>query len=1226
VITRFRHLILLLCLFASVTSFALAAGPYTFTSYVDPLSTGIFQPSGINNSGQIVGLYGDANGAHGFLYSGTAFTTIDYPSSLGTFAAGINNKGQIVGTYWDQAAVSHGYIYGNGTFTIIDAPMASGTPPACNVGGRMLPCYATGALGLNDLGQVVGVYYSGGMLHGFLYSNGSFTTLDDPLATNGGTGTIPAGINNGGRISGFYNGGGTNHGFLYNNGSFTTIDDPASTGCCGFSSYTVLQGINNEGQAVGYFIDGAGLHGFLYSGGQFTTLDDPSATAQTLYTCCAVVTFAVGINDAGKVVGEYVANNIEYGYIASPPVTITEFPVPSSGSRPFGITRGTDGNIWFVEEGQNCVASGFGSDKIGKINSNGVVTEFAVPTTGACPAGIARGPDGNMWFTEQGGNKIGRVTPAGGITEFPVPTPGSGPLNLTIGPDGNLWFTEYYGNKIARITTAGAVTEFSIPSPNSHPDTITMGPDGNLWFTEADFTGNKVARVTSAGVITEFLLPTPNAVPRSIVTGPDGNLWFAEQYGNKIGKITPAGLITEYPVPTSASQPYGLTAGPDGNLWFVEYNALNQCPDPVRCGLGNNVGKITTAGMITEYPVPTSLSGPIQIVTGPDGNLWFTELLGNNIGRVNIAPSSPTITDLGILSGGTASEAWAVNNLGQVVGQSTALNSGGCTLPGDCGHAFLYSGSALTDLGPQDGPFPYSSVAQGFNDVGRIVGTAQPIGYVYAHAFLWTGGGRIDLGTLGGGGSIAKAINIEGQVTGRSDSSYAGPSDHAYLYSGGVMTDLGTLGGTSSFGYGINDGGLVVGVSETSNTPFPSRAFLYSGGVMNNLGTLGGSSSAASGINSTGQVVGLAQLAGDTSASWSQAHGFMYSAGQMKDLGTLGGSYSAAYGINDAGQIVGESTTAAGGCTLPGNCGHAFLYYGAVMTDLNSLLLPNSGWVLAVGTAINNTGAIVGYGTLNGQQHAFLLTGVLSAIRDTTPPTVTVAFPLSPSGQAGYFKAGQTPVGGTVSASDPSTVTALSCVDSLGGLALGALSGGGTGTASRTLSITGDGVHSISCTATDGAGNSGAAAGSIAGAIVKIDTTPPVITYAGNLGTYTADQTVNITCQATDALSGVATSTCKNITGPAYSFALGNNIFSASATDNAGNSGRGSTSFIVQVTTTSLVNLTNQFVTQPGIANSLTTKLIHGDINAFINEVNAQAGKALTVAQAAILIQLAMAL
>jgi streptogramin lyase len=54
-------------------------------------------------------------------------------------------------------------------------------------------------------------------------------------------------------------------------------------------------------------------------------------------------------------------------------------------------------------------------------------TEFSLSTAGSLPNGITMGPDGALWFTETGANKIGRVTTAGVISEFPIPTAGSQP-------------------------------------------------------------------------------------------------------------------------------------------------------------------------------------------------------------------------------------------------------------------------------------------------------------------------------------------------------------------------------------------------------------------------------------------------------------------------------------------------------------------------------------------------------------------------------------------------------------------------------------------------------------------------------------------------------------------------------------------------------------------------------------------------------------------------------
>src|ERR1700742_2427686 len=64
-----------------------------------------------------------------------------------------------------------------------------------------------------------------------------------------------------------------------------------------------------------------------------------------------------------------------------------------------------------------------GAFSIGKQALAQTVTEFPIPTAGSLPSGITVGPDGALWFTESGSGKIGRITTSGVITEFPLPTP-----------------------------------------------------------------------------------------------------------------------------------------------------------------------------------------------------------------------------------------------------------------------------------------------------------------------------------------------------------------------------------------------------------------------------------------------------------------------------------------------------------------------------------------------------------------------------------------------------------------------------------------------------------------------------------------------------------------------------------------------------------------------------------------------------------------------------------
>jgi hypothetical protein len=180
--------------------------------------------------------------------------------------------------------------------------------------------------------------------------------------------------------------------------------------------------------------------------------------------------------------------------------------------------------------------------------------------------------------------------------------------------------------------------------------------------------------------------------------------------------------------------------------------------------------------------------------------------------------------------------------------------------------------------------------------------------------------------------------------------------------------------------------------------------------------------------------------------------------------------------------------------------------------------------------------------------------------------------------------------------------------------------------------------QTVSGTATDNAGRTATAASPA----VNIDATAPVVTYSGNQETYTVDQTVAISCSAADqpALSGLASTTCADINQPAADLGAGPHTFSATATDNAGNSGTGSVTITVQVTTDSLTALTEQYASNNVVARVLSAPLkimqladrMQNDhlkataVNLYIRLVNVAQGHGLSAQQAATLTQLAQSL
>ena len=291
------------------------------------------------------------------------------------------------------------------------------------------------------------------------------------------------------------------------------------------------------------------------------------------------------------------------------------------------------------------------------------VTLFPVPPD-RDPVGIARGPDGNIWFTEAGfDDVIARITPQGVITEFHTPTPQSQPISIVTGPDGNLWFIEYRGNNVGRITTSGDITEFPIPTPNSQPTRgITVGPDGAIWFSERG--ASQIARITMAGQITEFdaLMSSGASLPMDIVTGADGNLWFVGQW-DLLARMTPAGALTEFTF-RNGYTPTALGVDSHGNLWREEIKVADIPGDDALLVRRSPAGDVRTIALRDHTEI-------MSIIEGPDGAIWFAESNVDRIGR--LAPDW-TITEVAAprpqaLAVGSDGNIWFTTGPGESVGR-----------------------------------------------------------------------------------------------------------------------------------------------------------------------------------------------------------------------------------------------------------------------------------------------------------------------------------------------------------------------------------------------------------------------------------------------------------------------------------------------------------------------------------------------------------------------------
>ncbi|PPD32920.1 MAG: hypothetical protein CTY19_09735 [Methylomonas sp.] len=186
------------------------------------------------------------------------------------------------------------------------------------------------------------------------------------------------------------------------------------------------------------------------------------------------------------------------------------------------------------------------------------------------------------------------------------------------------------------------------------------------------------------------------------------------------------------------------------------------------------------------------------------GSAWNTQ--GNQ--RATIA-SNGSLTDLGALNGGGWSAGNAINNSGQVTGESQTPNGG---------RAFITRNGQMVDLGA----FAWG-VSRGYaiNDLGQVAGTSH-VTNNEKHAFITTVDDQmIDIG-LPGYTSEAFGLNNAGQAVGYFSDNFAGENKRAFVTINGVMTDLNTLiaaeiGWTLITAHDINNSGQIVGVGIAAN-------------------------------------------------------------------------------------------------------------------------------------------------------------------------------------------------------------------------------------------------------------------------------------------------------------------------------------------------------------------------------------------------------------------------
>lgn len=416
-----------------------------------------------------------------------------------------------------------------------------------------------------------------------------------------------------------------------------------------------------------------------------------------------------------------------------------------------------------------------------------------------------------------------------------------------------------------------------------------------------------------------------------------------------------------------------------------------------------------------------TLGADFARVTGLNNRGEVTGVSQNAAGMVRsfVWSKQRGMIDLGVLPGAVSTWEPAINNLGEITGQSQGD-------PEPYPRAFRWTlSSGMEDLGGLAGGDDTISYGRAINDNGLIAGTSLTPAYDY-HAFAWTRAtGMVDIDTLGNGYSDAVGVSAKGLVGG--NFFVDGGNTHGFIWSRAHgMRDIGTAGGEGSWIVGMTASGRMTGVITSNTVRQQAMTWTRDSGIVL-LGTFGGDTSFAIGANNKGQVVGGAATVNDDWRAfvWSAKDGLVDLNGRLRRA-PAGLKLDSAQAVSDNGSILAFSNAGLlllvpdRGC----GCNHSagpilapeLAKVGApfdasvsfASEDFSSRHNVIWSWGDGSGERGGNTVARIGGGTATGS-HTFMAPGIYTVsarVTDLAGKSVTVSRKIIAVDQAGGFAGG----------------------------------------------------------------------------------------------------------------------------------------------------------------------------------------------------------------------------
>jgi len=307
--------------------------------------------------------------------------------------------------------------------------------------------------------------------------------------------------------------------------------------------------------------------------------------------------------------------------------------------------------------------------------ASATLTEWAIPTAGSQPSGLALDPSGNCcWFVESTGNKVAHLDPlTNTFREWAIPSPDSSPIGLALTVvSGSLtvFGTESSKGKVFLFfPSTGTFREYTL-TEGSRPQYISIEPPGaqiRAWFT--DLKRNSIGEIiyypdSRTAKLFELALPAAAGGRAKGVHAESGIVWFAG-----IAAIVKLDRGTsQFTAWTTPYHPSTQAAFVDidalGQVWYTATSSgITSTRDYVGVLWSNN-------NTFAEWEVPTvGASAGVVSVNPVTGNSWIAEQ-----GEDRIAELDPS-------SGGTVTSAWPRTAQADPAGAPILTHVAGPVLP-----------------------------------------------------------------------------------------------------------------------------------------------------------------------------------------------------------------------------------------------------------------------------------------------------------------------------------------------------------------------------------------------------------------------------------------------------------------------------------------------------------------------------------------------------------------